>query len=594
MNHWLFQERWGHPRPDKARPQWLDLTGEWSFDLDPWRKGLGRGWQHNPGLLKKHIQVPFPVESPLSGVETHPGLSAFWYGRWMAPPTGWQGRGRVLLHFGAVDATTQVFLNGVSLGSHTGGFSPFSFDITRHLQPGANALCLLVSDLPDPRLARGKQSLLNQGVLVFYPPTSGVWQPVWLEKVGEIYAERYTSHWSAREGALSLGVTLAGGAGRCVLTAHLTQPGGEVLKTSLTVHKKQDRMTVDLPPLPLPHPALWSTDSPHLYPLRFTVTGAGEADELFGYIGLRTIEARGDRIFLNNAELFQQMALCQGYFEGGLCTPPNGAEDFWRDVSVSKDLGFNGLRMHAKAEDPRFHAAADALGLLLWAEMPSAYLPCKPQRENLLREWRTLLDRDRGHPSIITWVPVNESWGAPLVSFDTTQREFVEELYHFTKTQDPTRLVVDNSGFEHTTTDVLDLHHYLATPAQARDYYQRLKDPGQLVANFKDQIFRPLPGLGVVSAYAPGFAWRGEPMIISEYGGWPYYPSLPGLTGGMEAVFRDYTLDIARAGHLRGYCYTQLYDTHQEDNGLLDIHRQPKIPAAAIRWVNDEARRIYF
>lgn len=282
----------------------------------------------------------------------------------------------------------------------------------------------------------------------------------------------------------------------------------------------------------------------------------------------------------------------QGYFPEGHVTPFSPVQDFRKDLDLLKTMGFNGLRMHQKAEDPRFYALCDALGLVCWAEMPSAYLPCEHQRTLVHEEWQALVHRDHTHPSIITWVPVNESWGAPLVAVDGDQRSFVEDLYHLTKQWDSTRLVIDNSGFDHTVTDVLDFHHYLISPSLARDFYRRLLHPENLLFSAKDQLFKALALFGVTSAYTPGYAWRGEPMVISEYGGFGFYPVTPLLRSTIEA-FDAYTIDIAKTGFLRGYCYTQLYDTFQEANGLLDFHRQPKAPVSAVAAVNQRALNTY-
>ncbi|MBZ0274170.1 glycoside hydrolase family 2, partial [bacterium] len=339
--------------------------------------------------------------------------------------------------------------------------------------------------------------------------------------------------------------------------------------------------------------AAWSPGEPNLYALAITVTAGGSADAVRGYFGARSIETRTGEVLLNGERLYQKLVLNQGYYPRGHYTPVDPAM-YRNDVELIKALGFNGMRVHQKIESPRLLFFADYLGLLVWEEMPSAQYFTDDTMANIEREWREVIARDINHPSIIAWAPMNESWGAgawpiPLI-FRADANAFVEHLYALTKSLDPTRLVVDNSGYDHTdATDIVDVHHYLKNTELAADLYTQLAD----LWSYEYAIARPLrwlfdPGGTVQNVFTRWSSYHGQPVMISEYGGFGFYD-----TEGEETLlekFGAYTGQIQAQPHLVGYGYTQFADTYQEANGLVDADRKPKAAIADIRAINDARR----
>jgi len=573
-----------YPRPDLVRERFQSLAGEWDLEYDPEDEGLSEGWFRDPAFSRK-ITVPFCVESEASGVGDIDPPAVLWYAKRFTqdlpdPP------GQTLLHFGAVDYRARVWLNGRLLGEHAGGYTPFRFEVRDVLEKN-NLLVVRVEDLLDPSQPRGKQSQFGVPFSVFYETVTGIWQPVWLERAGTIYLDGYRVYPDLRTGAVRIVCRLAGGQGDAEVKVEATAPDGRVL-TERTHARKSDGEVVEAQ-LILDFGGLfpWSPGEPALYGLHFTVTSGGSRDEVQGYFGARTIEARDGDVWLNGERLYQKLMLHQGYYPEGHYTPVDPAL-FREDIERVKAFGFNGLRMHQKIEAPLFLFWADILGALVWEEMPSAYEFGAPMQEALEREWREAVDRDFNHPSIITWVPFNESWGVglgmiPILVFPEA-KEYLKQVYRLTRAWDPTRLVIDNSGYDHTSeTDVVDVHHYLRTLEQCESLYRELED----LYTYEWSPLRWLTSM-IGASNQNVFAWEegysGQPVIISEYGGFGFYDVEEDRS--LIENYRAYTELIREQDHLDGYCYTQFSDTYQEENGLLDATRNPKVPPEEIRRIN--------
>jgi len=573
-----------YPRPDLARKGFHSLDSEWGFEPDPKDAGISLGW-HSKALFSKKINVPYCVESEASGIGDPNPPRVVWYARTFSPDLP-RTPGRTLLHFGAVDYRATVWLNGKHLGDHCGGYTPFSFEVDDALEDD-NRLVVRVEDTRDASLPRGKQTLLKKAFLIFYPTVTGIWQPVWLERVGEIYLESFQVMPGMDAGRLGLNCRLAGGKGRAKVKAVSTAPDSKEARVEVEIDKGEGTatalLTIDVGDI-----CRWSPEEPNLYGLRITIECGSSRDEVESFFGVRKVEAREGKIWLNEELLYQRLILDQGYFPGGHYTPLE-PDDFRRDVELIKELGFNGLRMHQKVEDPRFLFWCDYLGCLVWEEMPSAYRFTAMMREALEREWAEIIKRDINHPSIITWVPFNESWGVGLflLPFDLRRstREYVKQVFRSTKELDSTRLVVDNSGYDHTSiTDIVDIHHYLQGAERCENLYKELAN----LYEFRHSLLRVLKGTMIgrsnQNPFAPGEEYRGQPVIISEYGGFGFYGA--GKGASLIDNFRDYTELIRAQDHICGYCYTQFCDTYQEKNGLLDSNRRPKVPLEQIRQVN--------
>ncbi|WP_298455678.1 glycoside hydrolase family 2 protein [uncultured Cellulomonas sp.] len=579
-----------HPRPQLTRPGWEDLSGPWEFAFDDRSVGTREQW-HRDGsaVFDRVIQVPFPFESPASGVGDTGFHPVVWYRR---PFTVSARPGyRVLLNFGAVDYRAHVWVNGQAVAFHEGGHTPFTADITAALDPsGSQTVVVRSEDSPtDLRQPRGKQDWQPQAHAIWYDRTSGIWQPVWLEHVPEtrIRSLRWRSDADRRSIDLTVRVHDDGRPDlrlRVVLRQH-----DRVLADDLYAvdHSEiQRRIVLAENDMSLGHSdLLWSPESPNLIDAELTLVDGDEVvDRVGSYTAVRSISASRDRLLLNGRPYFLRLVLAQGFWPESHLAAPD-ADALRREVQLVKDLGFNGVRLHQKVEDPRFLAWCDRLGVLVWAEMPAAYEFSPMTISRLSREWLEILERDASHPCVIAWVPVNESWGVPALERSPAQQDLVRSLYHLTKAYDPDRLVIGNDGWEHPVTDIVTVHDYTSRGAVLRQRY------GSWEA-LEHTLARTQPGYRVV--LLPGAAREDRPVLISEFGGisldvgettgWRGY----GGVSDPEALVRGYT-DLVTAlldsPAVVGFCWTQLTDTQQERNGLLTADRRAKAPVEQIRAV---------
>ncbi|MDO5299809.1 MAG: glycoside hydrolase family 2 TIM barrel-domain containing protein [Clostridia bacterium] len=581
-----------HPRPDFMRDTFLNLNGTWQFAFDDQDHGVHAGWM-NPGVkLEREIVVPFCYQSKMSGIgptdEIHPVM---WYRRAFIVPQEMRGR-RILLRFGAVDFEAAVYINGRLAGTHKGGYTPFALDITPLLCEGENDLCVRVQDEPDCTQPRGKQ-YWDRGLMgCWYTPVSGIWQTVYLEAVGE-YGLRQ--------------IHVTPDIDRHMFTAEiaLDRRPQEQLELELTVSYEgsvkrtvrltsQDRITrvpvdmiarADLDPI-----HIWAPDKPALYDLKVRVLKGGEAvDTVTTYFGMRKVEVREGKVYLNNCPVYQRLILDQGYWPDSLITPPSD-EAIQEDLRYTLAFGYNGARKHQKLEDPRYYYWADKMGLLIWGEVPSAYDFSDETVANLADTLLGFIDRDFNHPSIITWVPMNESWGVRQIYTDKRQQATARMLYHITKAADGTRLCSSNDGWEQVITDICALHDYAAEKADMADHFASREDVERHACDW-----RP--------CYAQGETPTGkEAFMVTEYGGIAFLNvGIQGEMGGMQtwgyhdkvtdeeaffARFKGVTDAIREIPYCQGYCYTQLTDVMQEINGLLTPDRQPKMDVARFAALN--------
>ena len=593
----------GTPRPEYPRPQfrradWTNLNGEWRFAFDDADVGLASGWHRTSTAalaapaspFDRRIVVPFCHQARLSGIGDPGFHDVVWYARTFTTPSLPPG-GRCLLHFGAVDYHATVWVNGEQVVTHEGGHTPFHADVT-HALNGANVANALVVRAWDPgrdrTIPRGKQSWRERSSHIFYTRTTGIWQTVWLEPVParRIDGLRLTPDVDA--GALDAEATVAGDDQEPDLRLRLTaMRGGETVieviaeATSACVEARLSLVGSDGHRRQL---ALWSPEQPNLYELRVELLdAAGEVlDAADSYFGMRRIEVRGDEVYLNGHPYFQRLVLDQGYFPDGILTAPTD-DDLRRDIELAKALGFNGARKHQKVEDPRWLYWADTLGFLVWGEMANAYGYSTDYVRRITAEWAEVVLRDYNHPCIVAWVPMNESAGGRLVDSEPLRVEHLLTLYHLTRSLDPTRPVVSNDGWEHTLSDLCTIHDYGEAAALARRYATR------------DTATAAMPPTR--PPYHAGFAYRGEPILITEFGGVLSGHHVEGLAYTVaaddDALLRTYEAMVdalLRSEVVRGFCYTQLTDVEQEVNGLLTADRRPKVDPARIRAITARQR----
>jgi hypothetical protein len=574
----------GYPRPQLRRAAWVSLDGPWDFALDPEARWALPGEVAWAGA----IEVPFSPETKKSGVGDAGLYRACWYRRRFEPPPLAPDE-RLVLHFGAVDYKASVWLDGALVARHEGGFTPFSVDLTDHLnRPGPYELVVRAEDDPaDLAKPRGKQDWQLEPHSIWYPRTTGIWQTVWLERVPckhvaslrwtpnldrwEVGLEaRITPPW---EPGLSLAVTLRA-RGLVLARDRYSVVAGEVHRRIALSDPGIDDFRNEL---------LWSPATPTLIEADVELFDAEGRliDAVASYTALRSFAAEGDRFVLNGRPYPLRLVLDQGYWPETGLTPPDD-EALRRDVELAKAMGFNGVRKHQKIEDPRYLYWADRLGLLVWEEMPSAYRFTRRSVERLVREWLEVLRRDASHPCIVAWVPFNESWGVPNLPGNAPERDYVRSLYYLTRTLDPSRLVVGNDGWESVATDVIGIHDYEADPRRLVHRYAA-PEAGPRV------LTRERPGgrrLVLEGHSDPG----GRPMVLSEFGGialsaeggsWGY--SRCRTPPEFEARYRELLRAVHSLELFAGFCYTQFADTYQEANGLLTMNREPKFSLEAMR-----------
>jgi len=590
------QQDGSYPRPQMLREHWADLDGTWSFrnegDDSAWRSGFPDA---------RDITVPFPPESVASGID-EPGFHpVVWYSRTLTR-TDLDAAGlgdaapRLVLHFGAVDHRARVWIDGQFIGEHEGGHTPFAFDVTDALGTDPDAEHTLVvraeDDPHDLTQPRGKQDWHEDPHTIWYRRTTGIWQTVWLEAVpsASIAYLRWTN---VDHATLRLTVRFAGvraGGERLRVEARWDEHDEHLATIESTVGDTATEFDVLVPLTRQANGQAedelhWSPEHPRLVDATVAMLSRdGEPiDTVASYFGVRTVGIDGGAFLLNGRSHDVRSVLNQGYWPDSHLAAPS-REALRREVELIKELGFNAARNHQKIEDPRFLYWADRLGLLVWGEAPGAYEFSPRAVQRLMREWMDAVERDASHPSIVTWVPANESWGVQHIATDAAQQAYARSLADVTRAIDPTRPVISNDGWEHPDSDIITVHDYEG-------------DGTRLAATYADDAARTelFHGMGPADrrVLVGGAEDRGQPVMLTEFGGVNYQPGskredawgYTSATDGDDWITRITALyDAIRASSfLAGSCYTQLTDTMQETNGLLNADRTPKVPIEQIR-----------
>ena len=580
----MSEEQTQMPRPEYPRPQfqrdpWINLNGPWSCELDFGKSGRDRALWSSKGF-DREILVPFCPESALSGIGHRDFIEWMWYHRKIIVPASWSGL-RVLLHFGAVDFECEVFVDGTSAGRHWGGSSSFSFDITELISAGIthDLVVWVRDDLRGGLQTVGKQCPDYASRRCHYTRTTGIWQTVWLEAVHEAGLERVRI------------IPDVDRAGFLVMPQFLRGFGG----TSFEVELKTEGRVVASQQGPaasgaavflhLDSPRLWAPGEPFLYDLSFVVRrGMDIVDRVEAYAGLRKIHVEGSEVLLNNEPVYQRLVLDQGFYPDGIWTAPND-EALRRDIELSMAAGFNGARLHQKVFEERFHYWADKLGYLTWGESASWGLDTSAPEagRNFLNEWREILLRDGNHPSIVAWSPFNET---RQNAGSVEQRRLQIDAYELTRALDQTRPVNDASGYIHYRTDLYTVHNYEQDPEKLRE----ILDP-----DAPEGVFRNFPDHDA--------AYDGQPYIIDEFGGIKWDPATQGDSidaerrqswgyGAPPADIGDFyrrleglVRTVRSRAHISGYCYTQLTDVEQEQNGIYFYDRSTKFDMERVRRI---------
>lgn len=564
-----------HPKPQFERSSWINLNGEWDFCFDNGRSGIAREFYNSSDVFDRKIVVPFCVESSLSGI----GCKDFMYGVWYKRSFCLSDdnlRGRTIIHFGAADFRTIVYINGNNVGEHEGGYVSFSFDITDFVTEGENTVVVYCEDdTRNPMIPRGKQSEEYYSHGCDYTRTTGIWQTVWLEFTPFNYIKNFRFFPDYRNAVLNVTGEVIG----CdELKAVVTYENREVAVASIS--DCEGNFSVSLA---LSEKHLWEVGNGRLYDIVFTY---GE-DVVKSYFGLRNVSFDGYKFLLNGKSVFQRLILDQGFYPDGIYTAPSD-DDLLADIKRSQACGFNGARLHEKVFEERFLYHADKEGYLVWGEYANWGLDhTRPEAiYSFLPEWLAEIDRDFNHPSIIGWCPFNETW-------DINGRKQYDSLlslvYKATKTADKTRPCIDTSGNFHVETDIFDLHDY----EQDVDIFKKTNDEiistGIPCDRFSDR-----------QKYV-----KGMPVFISEYGGIKWSPvsgnsrevswgygNAPQSEEEFKLRYKGLTDALLDNPCLFGFCYTQLTDVEQEQNGVYTYDRKEKFPAEFFFNVNSRKAAI--
>ncbi|NLB70134.1 MAG: beta-galactosidase [Lentisphaerae bacterium] len=579
-----------YPRPQFVRENWLNLNGAWQFEIDAGDSGIHRGLKDKK--LSGEILVPFCPESKLSGVEYVDFMPAVWYRREVKIPAAWKKYPRLRLHFQACDYETTVWVNGSEVARHRGGFTPFFAEIGHLVKPGGKAQ-IVVRARDDNRIAKasGKQSNSYGNAGCHYTRTTGIWQTVWLEPLPETAMERPRITPELGNLRFHVEIPLSGPTAGKRVTAILKDSKGEIVRTEVAADSDFSAM-LDLP-IPEKRLKLWGPGKPNLYDIIFELRDSegNLVDSLTSYAGMRSIVIDGFAVKINGVSVFQRQVLDQGYYPDGLMTAPTDAA-LVKDIKLALDAGFNSARLHEKVFEERFLYHADRLGYPVWAEFADWGVRHRHEFSNpvehqpmasLMAQWQEALIRDYSHPSIIGWCPLNETahniGDAPEAMDDLTHG-----LYYATKACDRTRPVIDASGYSHRVTgaDIYDSHHY-----------------EQNVEKFRADHAGLAEGKPFINSYGEGNIWNipygGQPYFCSEFGGIWWSPEAKKDEDSWGYGIRPKTLEefyarfeglcgvLLENPRMFGYCYTQLTDVFQEQNGIYTFDRRKKFDMKRIR-----------
>lgn len=583
-----------YPRPQFRRPDWINLNGTWHFAFDDDDRGLDDGWHRASAAqldsgnspFDRRIVVPFCFQARLSGIG-EPGFhDVVWYAR-LFPTLSLTADSRLLLRFGAVDYQATVWVNGEQVADHEGGHTPFHADVTRALrQPGRDNVLIVRAADPgsDRTIPRGKQTWKDRSEHIFYTRTTGIWQTVWLEVVNRRRIDGLLLTPDTDKATCTAEVRIEGFEPGLQLHLVASLAGEQVFNGDVAVTRPRVECHLDVGNGDPARVAHWSPEQPTLYELAIQLIDRDgvELDVVDSYFGMRKIETRGAEVYLNDRPCYQRLVLDQGYFPTGIMTAPSD-DDLRRDIELAKAMGFNGARKHQKVEDPRWLYWADTLGFLVWGEMANAYEYSTDYVRRITAEWADVVLRDYNHPCIVTWVPMNESAGGRLVDAEPLRVEHLLTLYHLTRSLDPTRPVLSNDGWEHARSDLCTIHDYGGAASLTQRYATR------------ETSVAPAPP--TPSPYHERYAYEGEPILVTEFGGILWGGPVTGLAYGVaedaEEFLRIYKamVDALLASDIvQGFCYTQLTDVEQEVNGLLTADRRPKVDLARIRAITASER----
>lgn len=568
-----------YPRPQFVRKEWQNLKGEWNFIFD----------DNDEGETKKYfvkfpqgnkINVPFTYETKLSGIEDESVHNVVWYNRKVSILKKQIENKKTLLHFEGSDYRTKVWINGKLVGQNIGGYARFSFDIEKYIVEGENDITVRVEDFLSKSQPRGKQRYKKESWKCWYIQTTGIWKTVWFEWVPKDYIRHVKNTSSLDKIFLEFETNIT----EKEFENHRFDLEVQISFAGKIINTKQFELNSYYQSVEMMLEETvkkWSPDAPNLYDIEYRLYCDNEKiDTVFSYFGVRKIEIKENKIFLNEEELYLKLILDQGYWKNSHLTPPD-EQALIKDIDYVLEFGYNGVRKHQKIEDERFLYWCDVKGVLVWSEMANCYDFNDMSLQAFTKQWIKVVKQNYNHPCIITWVPINESWGVPNVNFDKKQQNFINSIYYLTKAMDNTRPVISNDGWEHTISDIITIHDYKQNPKELEKLYKENKE--KVLMNLEKYNSNH-------HLFAEGYSYQGQPIIMSEYGGialnsengWGYGKQVKDEEEYIRR-FEELTKVVKNLPYITGYCYTQLTDVQQEINGIMDENRNRKFSEEVLK-----------
>jgi len=583
MQHVSFY-REGYPRPQFVRQSFFNLNGPWKFAFDDAGVGERKNYPNKIPADALEIRVPFAYQVHASNIGTTEYHKTMWYWKEIEVPSI-RADESLYLTFEGSDYHTKVFVNGKFVGEHFGGYTRFHFDIAPALKKGKGLIAIEIEDDKDAARPRGKQSWREEPWGCWYLETSGIWKTVWMEKINHTHLAKIRFTPIKDRFSIEAEYEIEGFKPGLTLSFAISYHGKPITTTAVTLQKPKGVITLDIASdLDGFKRLYWHPDYPNIMEVSMNLTNHGlSLDQVQSYFAYRIFETEKNSFVLNHNPIFLRFVLEQGYLPNSGMTYEN-EEQMVKELELIKACGFNGLRMHQKLEDERFFYYCDMMGILTTVEMPSAYEYRDSTISTTIKEWGEAIEQYYNHPSVIMWVPVNESWGVPDIVSNPLQQAFASSLYYLTKSYDPYRPVIDNDGWEHTNnTDVISLHNYDSVGFK----------------RFYDNMDAVITNEGFVNygqsrfTFAKGAEYQGQPIFIDEFGGiaykkdgdgWGYNGAETTEQGFLERL--EKLIDAIVANDcFAGFCYTQITDVYIEQNGLFDENRVPKAPIEKIKAI---------
>jgi hypothetical protein len=569
-----------YPRPSLVRNSFLLLNGIWDFRFDEKDSGLKSNWSH--GFVKEYdIKVPFSYLTIKSQVNIQKRVDVIWYQRIYKKSSNLNH----ILHLEGSDDYTMIWINGIYIGDHEGGYDRISYDISHALNQDDNLIVIRVQDDFRTDKPRGKQRWKPENFGCWYHETTGIWKTVWMEFVDSFHIKNIQFMANLDQRLLTVDYELNQLKNDLSIEIYVEFNHQEVSYIEQKITRLKDKITFSIQTEEDQFKIkTWSSNHPNLYDVKIIIKDKEKVyDQVLSYFGVTKWRSIQKGIYLNDQPTYLKMLLDQGYWpESGLT--PNSEEDIIKDILLTKEMGFNGIRKHQKIEDDRFYYFCDLLGLYVWLEMPSAYEFNQVMMNRITHEWLNILNSHLNFPSIMTYVLFNESWGVPSIINSKDQQDFTVGLYYLTKSIDQSRFIISNDGWEHTLSDLVTIHNYLPYKVDLENAYREMDKivNNEYVKEAKARL-----------VFAEGFKYQNQPIIISEYGGIAFETKSGWGYGDLVKTDEEFinrlsglTEAIKEMKDVSGYCLTQTTDVEQEVNGLLDPYRNPKIEIQIIQKMN--------